>query len=216
MTLQVDDATRGRVVVPVAAGRALRIAVETTDDHAVMARRAIHADLIRRVAERRGAVVSVFAAGAAPAPRAAELTSWGCRPLDDALGRAHLAVGDGTTAADITCRPHDAGAALPAGAAARFAVLSRDLAGHDAADEVRRWQQAVAQWAEQPSKPMCADYVAACDAALDDNLDVPRVIALMREVESHPELPPGSKFETFVDLDRLLAVELTARVGLPR
>jgi cysteinyl-tRNA synthetase len=78
-----------------------------------------------------------------------------------------------------------------------------------------RWRAAVAQWAESPSKPMCADYSTGVLEAFDDDLDTPRALQLLRKLEKQPDLPPGSKFETFAWADRLLGLDLVRDVGRP-
>jgi cysteinyl-tRNA synthetase len=85
-----------------------------------------------------------------------------------------------------------------------------------AADKtLRRWRSRVAEWAEAPSKPMCADYVPRCEQAFDDDLDTPTALQVLREVEKDAELPPGSKFEMYAHLDRLIGLDLARDVGRP-
>jgi len=76
-----------------------------------------------------------------------------------------------------------------------------------------RWRSRVAEWAEWPSKPMCAAYVERVVAAFDDDLDTPAAVVAMRELERDPDLPRGSKFETFAHLDRLFGLDLVRTVG---
>jgi hypothetical protein len=110
------------------------------------------------------------------------------------------------TATDLTADP----------LAVRLAILDHHGYAGAAGEELARWRAGVATWSESPSKPMCADYVGWCHDAIDDNLDTPRLLHLMREVETHPELPPGSKFETFAHLDTLVGLDLARDVGLTR
>ena len=85
-----------------------------------------------------------------------------------------------------------------------------------AADKtLRRWRSRVAEWAEAPSKPMCADYVPRCEQAFDDDLDTPSALQVLREIEKDGELPAGSKFEMFAHLDRLFGLDLVRDVGRP-
>jgi cysteinyl-tRNA synthetase len=79
-----------------------------------------------------------------------------------------------------------------------------------------RWRRRVADWAESPSAPMCADYVAAARAAVDDDLDTATALQVMRRVEKDGAIPAGSKFETFVYFDRLFGLDLARDVGRPR
>src|ERR1022692_1565032 len=81
---------------------------------------------------------------------------------------------------------------------------------------LRRWRQRVADWAESPSKPMCAQYVSDITGAFDDDLDTPAALRGMRALEKDAEIPPGSKFETFAHADRLLGLDLARDVGRPR
>ena len=86
----------------------------------------------------------------------------------------------------------------------------------EAADRtLRRWRDRVAEWADSPSKPMCADYTAAMNGALDDDLDTPSALRALRDLEKDGEIPPGSKFETFANADQVLALDLARDVGRP-
>jgi cysteinyl-tRNA synthetase len=79
-----------------------------------------------------------------------------------------------------------------------------------------RWRQRVAEWAEAPSTAMCADYVERMSAALDDDLDTPTTLVALGELEKDSSIPPGSKFETFAWIDRVLGLDLARDVGKPR
>ena len=84
----------------------------------------------------------------------------------------------------------------------------------EAADAtVRRWRQRVAEWANSPSRPMCAEYVARFTGAFDDDLDTPAALRVLRELEKDSEIPPGSKFETFAFADQLLGLDLARDIG---
>ena len=86
----------------------------------------------------------------------------------------------------------------------------------EAADRtLRRWRDRVAEWADSPSKPMCAEYTAALNGALDDDLDTPSALRALRELEKDGEIPPGSKFETFANADQVLALDLARDIGRP-
>jgi cysteinyl-tRNA synthetase len=85
-----------------------------------------------------------------------------------------------------------------------------------AADKrLRRWRALVAEWAESPSKPMCAGYIERIYAAFDDDLDTPSALVALGELEKDDSIPAGSKFETFVHLDRLLGLDLARDIGKP-
>jgi cysteinyl-tRNA synthetase len=81
---------------------------------------------------------------------------------------------------------------------------------------LRRWREQVADWANEPSKPMCAEYWARITTALDDDLDTPAALRALRELADDPEIPAGSKFETFASADRVLGLDLVSLVGQPR
>jgi len=85
------------------------------------------------------------------------------------------------------------------------------LAAADAA--VRRWRDRVAEWANSPSRPMCPQYVSEFTAALDDDLDTPAALRVLRSLEKDSEVPPGSKFETFAHLDQVLGLDLARDIG---
>jgi cysteinyl-tRNA synthetase len=81
---------------------------------------------------------------------------------------------------------------------------------------VRRWRELVADWANEPSKPMCAEYWERITTALDDDLDTPTALRALRELAKDREIPAGSKFETFASADRVLGLDLVSLVGKPR
>jgi len=81
---------------------------------------------------------------------------------------------------------------------------------------VRRWRELVADWANEPSKPVCAEYWSRITSALDDDLDTPAALRALRELAKDSEIPMGSKFETFAAADRVLALDLVSLVGKPR
>jgi cysteinyl-tRNA synthetase len=81
---------------------------------------------------------------------------------------------------------------------------------------VRRWREQVADWANEPSKPMCAEYTSQITTALDDDLDTPAALRALRELAKDPQIPAGSKFETFASADRVLGLDLVSLVGKPR
>jgi cysteinyl-tRNA synthetase len=87
------------------------------------------------------------------------------------------------------------------------------LAGADR--RLSRWRAKVAEWAESPSTAMCADYVARLTDAFDDDLDTPTALVALSALEKDPDIPPGSKFETFAWVDRILGLDLVRDVGRP-
>jgi cysteinyl-tRNA synthetase len=87
----------------------------------------------------------------------------------------------------------------------------------DAADRrLARWRSRVAEWAEQPSRAMCADYVGQLHEALDDDLDTPSALVVLGRLERDPALPPGAKFEMFAHADQVLGLDLVRFVGRPQ
>ena len=83
----------------------------------------------------------------------------------------------------------------------------------EAGRALRRWRQQVADWAQEPSRPIPADLRRQAYAALDDNLGVPAVLDLLAVLERDPDIPAGAKFETFAHLDRVLGLDLAREVG---
>jgi cysteinyl-tRNA synthetase len=81
---------------------------------------------------------------------------------------------------------------------------------------VRRWRELVADWANEPSKPISPEYWSRITTALDDDLDTPAALRVLRELARDSEMPAGSKFETFAAADRILALDLVSLVGQPR
>ncbi|MFD7494075.1 hypothetical protein ACFV8T_16925 [Streptomyces sp. NPDC059832] len=81
---------------------------------------------------------------------------------------------------------------------------------------LRDWRRSVADWAQQPSRPIPTDLLRQSHTALTENLDVAAVLALLAEVAERPDVPPGAKFETFAHLDRVLGLDLARDVGHQR
>ncbi|MFF8930056.1 hypothetical protein ACF1AO_22580 [Streptomyces longwoodensis] len=84
----------------------------------------------------------------------------------------------------------------------------------EAADTLGRWRRTVADWARLPSRPVPEPLRVRLRAAWEDDLDVPAVLRVLREVEDDPDLPPGARFETYAYADRLLGLELTREIGM--
>jgi len=79
-----------------------------------------------------------------------------------------------------------------------------------------RWRQKVALWATEPSAAMPSEFIDPITEALFDDIDTPRAIMLMRELEKDERVAPGAKFEVFAYVDRVLAVDLARSVGQPQ
>ncbi len=118
--------------------------------------------------------------------------------------------------------PHDLPVLLSDPTALRLALLSvsRNTAVRldagalgEAAQSLARLRRAVAGWARQPSRPVPDAVRVRLRAAWEADLDLPGVLAVLREVENAPELPDGARFETYVYADRLLALDLARDLG---
>lgn len=117
--------------------------------------------------------------------------------------------------ADRGLDPLAARLALMSSRYAEPANLTWDVLG-GADQDLRRWRELVAGWAESPSKPMCAEVTAQVAAAFDGDLDTPMALQALRALADDPQIPPGSKFESFVHADQLLALDLPREIGRPR
>ncbi|TAL16580.1 MAG: cysteine--tRNA ligase [Frankiales bacterium] len=82
-----------------------------------------------------------------------------------------------------------------------------------AARTLDRWRAAVASWAESPSAPLASSYADGVLEAFEDDLDTPRALQLLRQLEKDGSVPDGSKFETFAWADALLGLDLVRQVG---
>jgi hypothetical protein len=105
--------------------------------------------------------------------------------------------------------------------ALRFALLSvpwsepaditadaQAAAGHT----VKDWRRQVAEWARSPSGPIPPPLAERIRTAFDD-LDTVAALALLRDLAADEAVPPGTRFETFVYVDRLLGLELPRDIG---
>ncbi|MFF1480620.1 hypothetical protein ACFVYD_24245 [Streptomyces sp. NPDC058301] len=194
------------------------------------------ADVLARVVELRGRAVLAGRTG----PRVPEADALGIHPADaegtveeiaDALG--------GPPAVHLTSRAYEGGGgafvriaqaraagetAAEGGEALAVRLLLLDRPYHEpvaiTADDVdgagqrlARWRRAVADWAEEPSKPLRADLVRTARDGLEDSLDTAAVLRLLGELAGDQDVPAGAKFETFARLDRVLGLELTREIG---
>lgn len=83
----------------------------------------------------------------------------------------------------------------------------------EARGTLRQWRRQVADWAQDPSRPIPADLLRESHAALVEDLDVAAVLDLLADVAGRSDVPPGAKFETFAHLDRVLGLDLVRDVG---
>ncbi|MFD0339479.1 hypothetical protein ACFVH0_12405 [Streptomyces sp. NPDC127117] len=147
---------------------------------------------------------------------------------DDAQGGALIEVGRVVTAPQAEGVP-DPGTPDPADTAdplaVRLLLLSSPhgtpvtvtgaaLAG--ARQTLRDWRRSVADWAQEPSRPIPADLLRQSHEALAEDLDVASVLALLAGVAARSDVPAGAKFETFAHLDRVLGLDLARDVGHQR
>lgn len=206
-------------------------------------RAALVADLIRRAGEWHRLVVTIWQRDPGGDQAAAAAFRAACDDLNiypaEASGRPpeplDLGVSaDGTPPPEpgrwLAPAPVAAGGVLPADLSARgldplafrLALLRHhhrepvpltwdDLTDVDGA--LRGWRRQAADWAESPSKPMCAQYVTDVTGAFDDDLDTPGALTALDALAADDEIPPGSKFEAFAYLDRLLGLDLARDIG---
>ena len=151
------------------------------------------------------------------------LVGYGIRPGDDRsglavrVGAAHMrGTGDhGEMAVDLLA------GSVQDPLAVRFALMS--FPAHQPADltslvlasahqAVGDWRRRVAQWAEQPSRPIPAHLAEIARAAFDD-LDTAAAIALLSGLADDESVPDGAKFETFLYVDRVLGLDLPGDIG---
>jgi len=83
----------------------------------------------------------------------------------------------------------------------------------DAAESAAQWRRQVAEWAGEPSRPVPAEAASVIRDAFDDDLDTVAALDLLRSVGSRQDVPAGAKFETFLFVDRVLALELPREIG---
>jgi hypothetical protein len=143
----------------------------------------------------------------------------------DSVGGVRIDVGQVGTAPPDAGGPGSPDAAAPEGTdplavrmlllghAYRTPVMVTDAALARARRTLRHWRQLVADWAQEPSRPIPADLLRQAHAALADNLGVPAVLDMLRSVERDAGVPAGAKFETFAHLDRVLGLDLAREVG---
>jgi len=82
-----------------------------------------------------------------------------------------------------------------------------------AGEQLASWRGLVADWANLPSRPLSAAHRGRIAAAFDDDLDTPAALAVLRDLAADGSVPPGARFETFADADRLFGLDLVRDVG---
>ncbi len=149
-------------------------------------------DTLRRLLEMQGRPVAVVG-------------------VPEGWGAMNVHPGQGSGPADVVLARPGGVPAPPYSLAHRLAWLSGQSV-QEAAAELASWRASVARWAEEPSKPMCAEVVEQVLDALEDDLATSRAVAALRRSTSLG-LPGGCLFETWAWADRLLGLDLAADVG---
>ncbi|MGW0292863.1 hypothetical protein [Streptomyces tuirus] len=234
--LRIIDARTREPVDAAPARRGLtRVEVHAPGSDTTNLRVLLVGDLLVRTLELGGTPVwALLTGGHRQAELRADATTLGIRPFEDgpALGAGlgesqvvHVTTEDGAApdGVRIAVAPAEPGPPQPCDPAVlRLALLSRHhgtplrleaAALDDAHATLARWRGAVASWARQPSRPVPDDVRGRLRDAWDDDLDVPRVLHVLRQVETAPELPDGARFETYAYADRLLGLDLTRDLG---
>ncbi|WHM40289.1 hypothetical protein [Streptomyces sp. BPTC-684] len=193
------------------------------------------ADVLARVVELRGRAVLTGRTG----PRVPGADATGIHPADaeGALDEIADALG-GPPALQLSGRAYEGGGGAFVQIAEARVGGSTDLGGDalavrlllldrpyhepvtvtaEAVEGAERllgqWRRAVADWAEEPSKPLVADLERTARDGLEDSLDTAAVLRLLAELAADADVPAGAKFETFARLDRVLGLELTREIG---
>jgi hypothetical protein len=236
--LRIIDARTREPVDAAPARRGLtRVQVHASDSGATDLRVLLVGDLLVRTLELGGTPVwALLTGGNRQAELRADATALGIRPFEDSpdvgagLGESQVvhvaaegeAVPDGVRIAVAPVEPGPPGHSDPA--ALRLALITRhhsapvrlDPAGLDAAGAtLARWRTAVARWSRQPSRPVPDGVRERLREAWDADLDVPRVLEVLRQVETEPDVADGARFETYAYADRLLGLDLTSDLGSP-
>jgi cysteinyl-tRNA synthetase len=88
------------------------------------------------------------------------------------------------------------------------------LAGAERA--LDRLRARVAEWAKDPRagrSPGCAGYEERFWAAVQDDLDTPRALAVLAELEGDETMPPAARLTSVASFDRLLGLDLAGAAG---
>lgn len=237
--LRIIDARTGEPVDAAPARRGLtRVEVHAPGSDTTNLRVLLVADVLVRALELDGTpVYALLTGGRHRAELRAGAEALGIRPFEDdpdasaGLGQAQAirvaAQGGEPTGGlriDVApAHPEDPGPLHGTDPTAlRLALLTRhrdvpvrlEAAGlAEARATLARWRTAVAQWARQPSRPVPDEVRDRLRGAWQDDLDVPRVLDVLRQVETEPDLPDGARFETYAYADRLLGLHLTRDLG---
>jgi cysteinyl-tRNA synthetase len=88
------------------------------------------------------------------------------------------------------------------------------LAGAERA--LDRLRARMAEWGKDPRagrSPGCAGYEERFWAAVQDDLDTPRALAVLAELEGDETMPPAARFTSVASFDRLLGLDLAGAAG---
>ncbi|MFF5571749.1 hypothetical protein ACFZDB_19810 [Streptomyces luteogriseus] len=236
--LRIIDARTREPVDAAPARRGLtRVEVHASGSDTTSLRVLLVGDLLVRTLELGGTPVwALLTGGRRQAELRAGATTLGVRPFEDSpdvgagLGESQVVrvTAEGGTAPDgvrIAVAPVEPGSPGHCDPAVlRLALITRhhstpvrleEAVLDDARGTLARWRGAVARWARQPSRPVPDDVRGRLRDAWDDDLDVPRVLDVLRQVETAPDLADGARFETYAYADRLLGLDLTRDLGSP-
>lgn len=106
--------------------------------------------------------------------------------------------------------------------AVRLALLRFPLASHAvlstarlrrAEESLHRWRVKVSGWADMPAAPAPSERIVEMRHALAADLDTAAVLTSLHRIELDLHLTSGSKFATFSQADRVLALDLGQLVG---
>jgi cysteinyl-tRNA synthetase len=120
--------------------------------------------------------------------------------------------------ADLRERGHEPLAArllfLQARYGGQFNFTWDALAG--AGTTLDRLRSRLAEWARDPgdgAAPGCADYEREFWAAVEDDLDTPKALAVLHRLQADESRSPAARLASLQDFDRLLGLDLAAQVG---
>lgn len=181
-------------------------------------RRALVADLIRRVVELHGGQAAVTTTGAVPNllpynvhPPTADLPpSTPDVVVGDAYpGSLSVAVGPVSDLDAGDARDPVALRLLLLSAHHTSPVVLRSSVLVKAAHRLAGWRELVRRTAAAPSGAIPAGYAARLLARADDDLDLRGVLDLLEEIAADASVADGARFELFLYADRLLGLDLT-------
>jgi hypothetical protein len=90
-------------------------------------------------------------------------------------------------------------------------ITATDLAA--AQDRLTRWRTLVADLAWSPSQPAADELIGPAFAGLATDLDATAALQALADLERRSAFGDGSRFETYLLIDRILALELGRDIG---